>query len=167
MKNIGLIFGLFVLLTACNNAEKGTVSPTIDAEMVVLKAQGNPNEGLVQLSIEGMMCEVACAGKINKELRAVEGVSDVAIAYEDGRATDFAKVKYDPSQVEVEDLIQTVQTIADGDLYHVSKAEITEFQAGKAQPSSNKGGADDGAQLNLNFELPGVADIIQHFLPLN
>ena len=167
MKKVALFFGLFILLTACNNADQAVVSPTIDAEMVVLKAEGNPDQGLVQLSIEGMMCEVGCAGKINKELFSVEGVSDVAIVYEDNRETDFANVKYDPSKVKVEDLIQAVQMIADGDLYHVSKAEITQFQTGKQQPSSNKGGADEGAQLNFNFELPGVADIIQHFLPLN
>tara|TARA_B100000963_G_C22487040_1_gene607419 strand:- start:282 stop:725 length:444 start_codon:yes stop_codon:yes gene_type:complete len=147
MRNILLVLGFFVLLTACNNGEKGTVSPAIDAEVVVFKAQGNPNEGLVQLSIEGMMCEVACAGKINKELRSMDGVSDVEVAYEDGRETDFAKVKYDPSKVQVEDIIQTLQTIADGGLYHVSKAEITKYEAEKKQ-TPNKAGSGDGVQLN-------------------
>ena len=77
----------------------------------------------------------------------MNGVSDVEIAYEDGRETDFAKVKYDPSKVQVEDMIQTVQTIAEGDLYHVSKAEITEYEAEKKQ-APNKAGSDDGVQLN-------------------
>ena len=57
----------------------------------------------VQLAIEGMTC-ASCAARIERKLNKLEGV-EAAVNY----ATDSAAVVYDPSRVEIADLLSAVE----------------------------------------------------------
>src|SRR3990172_10179601 len=57
----------------------------------------------VQLAIEGMTC-ASCAARIERKLNKLEGV-EAAVNY----ATDSAAVAYDPSRVEIADLLTAVE----------------------------------------------------------
>jgi len=56
----------------------------------------------ITLSVDKMTCNL-CPITVKKALRKVEGVSEVSAKYE-GEGNGWAKVTYDPSKVEVEDL---------------------------------------------------------------
>ena len=57
----------------------------------------------VHLDIDGMTC-ASCATRVEKKLSRVEGVEGSSVNY----ATEEATVVYDPTQVEVDDLIEAV-----------------------------------------------------------
>ncbi|MGB0424055.1 MAG: heavy-metal-associated domain-containing protein, partial [Flavobacteriales bacterium] len=138
--------------------------PAVDA--VIVNNLGSNASSNVQavLSIEGMMCEIACAGKIRKDLSSLEGVSLVEISYKADNPVDIAKVNYNAKLVSETDLINCVQKIADGELYHVSKLEVNELSSNEGTQTS--GSSDGSTNLNIDFKMPGLWDVIRYFIPV-
>lgn len=60
-------------------------------------------------SIEGMHCEVGCAGVIQKKLAKLEGVQEAKVDFEGKKAT----ITYDANKQTPEIMVQTVQNISD------------------------------------------------------
>jgi len=89
------------------------------------------------LSIEGMMCEEGCGGKIQSELRALQGVKVTELDFVDQRQSNFIRVEYDPSVLSELKIFDCVHQIADGK-YKVTSAEIIHY---KGLQSSQHGGA--------------------------
>lgn len=88
---------------------------------------GNSERSVARLEIEGMMCEVACGGKISKELIEVSGVAHAQIDFYANRLVNFVEVEFDPRLVEPEALASAVNGIADGRLYKVHEVDVTHF----------------------------------------
>jgi Cu+-exporting ATPase len=65
-------------------------------------------EERVQLELEGMTC-ASCAARIEKELNRLDGV-EASVNY----ATEEASVAFDPASIELEQLIETIETIGYG-----------------------------------------------------
>lgn len=158
---LSLLFALSVLM-ACNEAPQKQ-SADVKTEIVHLTAQGPSAKTTANIQIDGMMCEIACGGKIKKELYELEGVSKADIAYNDGDAADFAVVEYDPSVVSEEALIASIQSIADGELYTVPKMEVTQF----TPVLSNESGAEteDENNMSVGFRIPGILEVLKNFMP--
>ena len=57
----------------------------------------------VRLDVDGMTC-ASCAARVEKKLSRVEGVEESSVNY----ATEEATVVYDPTRVEVDDLLEAV-----------------------------------------------------------
>ncbi|MBT7652378.1 MAG: heavy metal transport/detoxification protein [Flavobacteriales bacterium] len=74
-----------------------------------------------------MMCEVGCVAKVKKELLEKKGVSNVTVHFESDREIDFATIEYDPKIETVESLASVVTNIADGKLYGVPSALVTNY----------------------------------------
>lgn len=75
------------------------------------------NPKTASFEIEGMTCAVGCAGLIENKLNKLEGVSDAKVDFE----TKTATVTYDGDKLDQEKLTKTVEGVAGGDLYKVSK----------------------------------------------
>ena len=90
--------------------------------------KGPESRRTLKLEIDGMMCEIGCAGKIKKELLEQESVSSVIIDFEKGRETDYAIVEFDPKGNTTENIYGTVNAIADGKLYTVKSIETTYYR---------------------------------------
>lgn len=88
---------------------------------------GNSERSVARLEIEGMMCEVACGGKISKELIEVSGVAHAQIDFNADRLVNFVEVEFDPRLVKPEALASAVHAIADGRLYKVHEVDVTHF----------------------------------------
>ncbi|MCC6601243.1 MAG: heavy-metal-associated domain-containing protein, partial [Crocinitomicaceae bacterium] len=71
----------------------------------------------------GMTCSAGCGGKIQKELRALQGVMGTALDFSEERTDNVVSVEFDPSAVNEQQMIQCVNAIADGQ-YHVNSVEI-------------------------------------------
>jgi copper chaperone CopZ len=97
-----------------------------EVDIVHVDRAGSNEETVAQLAISGMMCEIACVSKVRKELYDVQGVARADIHFDDGFKVDTAFVAFDPSLVDAETLIATVQEIGDG-LYAVESAEVVHY----------------------------------------
>ena len=88
---------------------------------------GELRKTTAKLEIKGMMCEVGCVAKVKKELLEKKGVSNVTVNFESDREIDFATIEYDPQIETVESLASVVTYIADGKLYGVPSALVTNY----------------------------------------
>jgi copper chaperone CopZ len=163
MKNA--LFTLFfaaLLLLACNDAPKSSAAEQT-TEIVHLTASGPKAKTSANIQIDGMMCEIACGGKIKKELYELEGVSKAEIAYHDGDEADFAVVEYDPEVLSESELIASITSIADGELYAVPKMEVTQFTP--VMSNGDNVSASDEANMSVGFRIPGILELLKSFMP--
>lgn len=110
------------LLTGCErNIE------VYDLVVTEVNEVGELNKTTARLEIKGMMCEVGCVAKVKKELLEQKGVSNVTVNFDIDREIDFATIEYDPKIETVESLASVVTNIADGKLYGVTSALVTNY----------------------------------------
>ncbi|MFM1931205.1 MAG: hypothetical protein RL226_508 [Bacteroidota bacterium] len=138
------------VILSCNNAPEVAVTHK--------EAVAQVEKTVARIGVEGMMCEIACGGKIRKELSKLSGVASADIEYADGQPTNFAVVEYNPNLISEVEMIQCVNGIADG-LYHVNGVEITHFVPGNL-PEGSAGEETSELQMEFNdLRMPGVTDI--------
>lgn len=70
----------------------------------------------VSFKIEGMTCEVGCAGLLTRKLNKTEGVTSAKIDFEASKAS----VGFDSTKVNVSQLVKVVEEAAGGGVYSVS-----------------------------------------------
>ena len=97
-----------------------------DVEVTHVDRAGQVEETVAELAISGMMCEIACVSKVRKDLYDLPGVTRADIHFDADQNVDTAFVVYDPTLVEPEALIATVQDIGD-DLYSVKAAQVVHY----------------------------------------
>ena len=115
-----LLFGLsmgVVLLSSCAQC---------DVQIEHVHKTGVVEETVAQLTISGMMCEIACVSKVRKELYDLPGATRADIQFNERNKIDTALVVFDPTVVQAETLISTVEAIGDG-LYDVKSAEVVHY----------------------------------------
>ena len=98
-----------------------------DLVVTEVNEAGELNKTTARLEIKGMMCEVGCVAKVKKELLEQKGVSNVTVNFDSDREIDFATIEYDPKIETVESLASVVTNIADGKLYGVTSALVTNY----------------------------------------
>ncbi|MFM7770436.1 MAG: cation transporter, partial [Bacteroidota bacterium] len=76
----------------------------------------------IKLAITGMMCAHACGGKIQQDLQALQGVKSTTLDFVEDREQNVITVEIDPTKINLETLISTVNSIADGK-YQVASSE--------------------------------------------
>lgn len=153
---------LAFILTACNNHSVEQEN----AEVSHVVKLGEPKT-TATLSIDGMMCEMACGGKIRKELESIEGVSLASIDFEDERPLNMAMVEYDPAKVDENKLIATVNQIADGKLYSVKSVEVVQYE--RKEINSNSSKKSDGEEevsfdVQRVFKFPDVFHLLEKLI---
>ncbi len=94
------------------------------------------NKTVAKMSIEGMMCADGCGGKIQQDLRALQGVVATELEFEDQRPENIIKVEFDPTVTDEQKLIQCVQGIADGQ-YHVKSVEVLHYHGLQSRGERN------------------------------
>lgn len=102
------------MMVSCKNETKeNTDNPTATTE----ETQVQPAQlATASFTVEGMHCEVGCAGHLEKKLAKLDGVQKAEIDFEAKKAT----VEYDANKITPEILVQTVEGAADGKTYKVS-----------------------------------------------
>lgn len=114
-KNVMLVALISMALFSCSH--KSCDKKEKHEEISVEKAPVTPNDE-TKFAISGMVCEVGCAGLIEKELNSLEGVATATISFEDS----LALVSYDNNIVSENDILSLVNNIAD----HQYKATLVE-----------------------------------------
>jgi Cu+-exporting ATPase len=70
----------------------------------------------VELSIEGMTCEIGCARTIQSKLSKTVGIKLATVNFE----KKIGIVEYDKNKISEEQIVSVVEKIAGGDLYKVT-----------------------------------------------
>lgn len=116
-----VVIAVFMLTGCERNIE------VYDLVVTEVNEVGELNKTTARLEIKGMMCEVGCVAKVKKELLEQKGVSNVTVNFDIDREIDFATIEYDPKIETVESLASVVTNIADGKLYGVTSALVTNY----------------------------------------
>jgi len=116
-----VVIAVFIITGCERNIE------VYDLVVTEVNEVGELRKTTAKLEIKGMMCEVGCVAKVKKELLEQKGVSNVTVNFESDRESDFATIEYDPQIETVESLASVVTNIADGKLYGVPSALVTNY----------------------------------------
>ncbi len=108
------------ILTACG----GSQLPAVETVYSETRVEGTVEKTVAELSVQGMMCEIGCVAKVQKELLEVPGVASAKINFEKDRELNTAVVVYDAEVVDAEALVAKVTAIGDG-MYPVPKVAVT------------------------------------------
>lgn len=140
----------------------GTVTSCSEpsAEVCHTEKQGAVDKTVAKLKVEGMMCEVACAGKIAKELNKVSGVASVSVDFVESGSLNTAEVEYNPDQVSESDLIDCVEKIAGG-IYDVKSIEVIHYTGDQGTNNAIIPAVD----FQNTVRMPGILDLLKFFLP--
>lgn len=107
-----------LLLVSCKNENSSSTEEIQAIEQDTTNTiVANPKTA--SFEIEGMTCEVGCANLIEGKLNKLEGITEAKVDFESKTAT----VTYDADKVNQEKITKTVEGIAGGELYKVSKVK--------------------------------------------
>lgn len=127
MKKYFLIASVAIAIASCNNGPSENAAAPSDVKITRKTMDSEVNKTVANLSIDGMTCSAGCGGKIQQELRALQGVSTTDLDFQENRPENVVTVEFDPTKVDEAKFIQTVQSIADGQ-YHVRAVEIIQYR---------------------------------------
>ena len=163
MKNYFFLFLVSsFLISGCNTSHTGDGA---EASITHLVKVGDPKT-VATLDIDGMMCSMACGGKIRKELESVDGVTLATIDFEDDRDLNQAVVTFDPNKTDEKTLIQAVNQIADGKLYSVTSAKVVTFEKSSSESASRsiEDGEEVGFDVQRVFTFPNVFHLLDKLI---
>ncbi len=109
--SIALMALTVLSLTSCKNE-----TPVSTDTATINQSEQPAILATATFTIEGMHCEVGCAGHLEKKLAKLDGVKKADIDFEAKKAT----VEYDTNLLTPEIIVQTVEGAADGKTYKVS-----------------------------------------------
>lgn len=112
-----------LMMVSC---KKEATENTENATATTQHTQDQPAQlATASFTVEGMHCEVGCAGHLEKKLAKLDGVQKAEIDFESKKAT----IQYDTNVLTPEVLVQTVENAADGKTYKVSDVVNTADKA--------------------------------------
>lgn len=127
-----VLFVSLVFMMSCND---GAAPAATEVPVVKKELNSEVNKTVANLTIEGMTCSAGCGGKIQQELRALDGVTTTDLDFAEDRPQNIVTVEYDPAKVNEQKLIECVNGIMDSK-YTVKSVEILEYH-GLQSPSAS------------------------------
>lgn len=118
LKQVLLLTSLSLLLISCKNDNNSSGKEIQAIEQDTTKTIV-ANSKTASFEIEGMTCAEGCASLIESKLNKVNGVTEAKVDFDAKTAT----VIYDANKVNQEKITNTVEGIAGGKLYKVSKVK--------------------------------------------
>ena len=114
MKTYIYIIMLSVIFTSSCTSEKpkSEIKDTTRTEIIKLSK--------AEFEIEGMTCQIGCAKMIASKLSKIEGVDNIEVSFENRLGT----ISYNSNKINKQQIIDTVEKIANGTLYRVKTFEL-------------------------------------------
>lgn len=135
---------------------------TMPAEVTVEERVADVEKTVARIGVDGMMCEIACGGKIRKELSELNGVALATVDYNDDSNVNYALVEYNPSIVSERQLVETINRIGDGKLYSVTDVLITRYAPSGDQ--TRVSGTDAVNMRTPKFVIPSITDVLWNLI---
>lgn len=139
MKSLGFLFSVALTLLIAGCSGPAAEQTAADVPVVRKSMESEVNKTVANLAIEGMTCSAGCGGKIQQELKALEGVKITELDFSEGRAQNVVSVEFDPAKISEKEMIQCVGKIADG-MYQVKGVELIEYKGIQAARTSGDAG---------------------------
>jgi len=161
-----LFIGIGMSLLSCGQAERKEISQvqsnqTEEVEKVQVSA-----DRVLNLEIDGMVCKMGCGGSIRKELNGTDAIADVDFDFSEDRTTNFAKVYFDKDKIDVNQIVDLISNINDGQ-FNVrstgSEAYSVENEITEKLESSNSEQSKVNA-ISTNLEVPNIFELITQYL---
>lgn len=164
MKHIAAFFSVLatIIFMSCAGPQSNNAAVPVDVEVSRKTMQSEVVKTVANLSIDGMTCAAGCGGKIQQELRAVNGVKTTDLDFEENRASNVVSVEYDPTKINEQDLIKCVSGIADG-MYVVKSVEILDYKGLQTRSQSSDAGVSTN-DFNKVFQLLNLVQSISGFV---
>jgi periplasmic mercuric ion binding protein len=163
MKFLNVLFiSLGLAFCSCNT---NTTTPATSESVPVTHKQEVSGEmkTVANLTIEGMTCAAGCGGKIQQELRAIQGVITTELDFSEGRAQNIVSVQYDPAKTNELKMIECVHAIESP--YKIKSIEVVEFGSALSGQSSSGGSSiklyDFSKVMQLMGLFQGLIDLVQ------
>jgi copper chaperone CopZ len=142
----GLIIMLSVLMVSlsCSSDNETTSNENVVA-----------NE-IATITIDGMTCEVGCAGYIAKKLNKTKGVKSCDMDFE----TKIATVKFDNTQISAEDIKEIIEDLNDGQ-YSVTEMSSETLSTSSSIRTQN---SSDEISVRTSIEIPNIFSVLKSIL---
>jgi copper chaperone CopZ len=157
-----LTFLLSIMLWSCgdDHSKSADSKPT---EITHKEVSGDMAKTVANLSIEGMTCSAGCGGKIQQDLRALNGVTGTELDFADGRPQNVVTVEFDPNQVKENDLVKCVNGIADGK-YQVKAMEVVTYNKTTSGAASGSGAGVSEKNFGRVFQLLNLLESVMNMV---
>lgn len=141
---VSLVVFSFIAISSCSST---------DAQNEITKSIAPENIVAVDYAVDGMVCAMGCAGAIQKEVGAMNGVADCKVDFEGKKA----HIEFDKTLLTEEEIIAKIEGVAK-DQYKVS--EWTEESS--EEPESGDSADDEviGEVSLTNFEIPNLFTLL-------
>lgn len=121
---------------------------------------------VVEMVIEGMTCEMSCAGRMYLKLDEMDGVGNIDIRFakvEGNDNHDRALIEFDPSKLTQEDLVGAVNVVGGGVYFVKSTTLLNPHDTGTFDRNDKKRPADASetsySTPGLRYELPNFLEV--------
>lgn len=131
----------------------------------LLACEAPVEKASLNIGVEGMSCSHSCAPYIQKKLSKIGGVINAEVTFENKEA----KVLFDKNKVSKEEIIKTIQTIADGQ-YKVTTVKeekqnnIESTESTGDQSSLNEFDISNSEVSSSSYHLPNIFSLLNSLL---
>ena len=127
LHNLFLILLTIFVLSSCNKIKKENPQEVKTSEIKTASLKS------VEVTIEGMTCEIGCAKTIESKLAKVDGVTFSKVSFEAKQGV----FTFDQNKLSKEDIQSKIDGIAGGDLYKaISIKELPEIVSAEESNTS-------------------------------
>ena len=119
----------------------------------------------LNIGVEGMSCSHSCAPYIQKKLLKTVGVLNAEVTFENKEA----KVVFDKNKVSKEEIVKTIQTIADGQYKVTSVEEEKQNDIESTEPTGDESSLNEFDISNSevsssSYQLPNIFSLLNSLL---
>ena len=153
-----ILVGIVLIGASCSSER---TAPEVDA----IQTSASADFKIAEMVIEGMTCEMSCAGRMYLKLTELDGVGDVDIRFanvEGNDNHDRAVVQFDPQKITEDDLVTAVNAVGGG-VYFVKSTTVKHHRsADSGQKSEHRSSAPSEVSYTppgLHYELPNFFEV--------
>ena len=146
-------------MTACNSSNSEKVTEEINIKEIVANKK-------LSLQVEGMACKYACGGEIRKQLKALKGVTQIDIDFEDEREQNVVEVYFDSSLIGNEEMISAIEKINNGQFTVAFNNGVSDIENDVIMTNSKKTDSEKSGikATSESFEVPNILDLLSDLI---
>lgn len=166
MKKLVYLSVLALTFTACSTEATSETEETAQQEEAV-KADPVADK-VMTMEVNGMSCMMNCGSSIKKALKGTGGVTSVEIDFEDGRATNVAKINFDSKLVNEQQMMEAVTSLYDGQ-YTIGNTSVSDLAEEVIVDEEDSSSEDEGSVVDAAtsfIELPNLMDLFKGLFSL-
>lgn len=145
---LGLLFvGIMSFTVACGDGEAGDGKSNPTEEST---AMANTE---ASIHIDGMVCEMGCAGTIEESMNSMNGIASCDIDFE----SKTALIKFDNTLTTKDKMVEAIQNLNDGQ-FTVTGSEVNSIDNSTMEVETEGSNNEISASAGEGFRIPSFLD---------